>query len=81
MNYRQTQTTVERLRTVCYELADVITTMDLSIALYNDLSRTERAEYELYWRETHLKVIQELQQSLDSLNCRQAPYRLHRAHQ
>ncbi|MCX6047251.1 MAG: hypothetical protein NT075_19265 [Chloroflexi bacterium] len=81
MNYRQTQTAVEQLRQVCYGLADVITTMDLSIELYNDLSRAERIQYELYWREAHLKAIQELQQSLDGLTCNQASYRLHRVHQ
>jgi len=81
MNYRQTQLTVEQLRQICYELADVITTMDLSIELYNDLSRSERIQYELYWREAHLKVMHELQQSFDSLTCGQASSRLHRMHQ
>ena len=55
--------------------------MDLSIELYNDLSRTERIQYELYWREAHVKAIQELQQSLDSLTCAQASDRLRRVHQ
>lgn len=73
--------TVEQLRQVCYELADVVTTMDLSIEIYNDLSRAERIQYEVYWREAHLKAIQALQQSFNSLTCNQASYRMHRAHQ
>ena len=81
MNYKQTKMAVEQLRQVYYELADVITTMDLSIEIYNNLSQMERTQYELYWREAHVKAIQALQQSLDGFTSGQSAYLLKRIHQ
>jgi len=64
MNPKQTRILAEKVRQVHHVLADVITTMDLAIEISPSLSRAERAKYEQYWREAHLKAIQDLQESL-----------------
>lgn len=72
MNSKQTQTVAEKVRRVHNVLADVITTMDLSIEAAGSLSSTEKAQYERYWREAHIKAIQDLQESLNYLSHSQA---------
>ncbi len=67
MNRKQTRTAVEKVRRVHNILADVITTMDLSIEVSSSLSPVEKAQYERYWREAHVKALQDLQESLSYL--------------
>ena len=67
MNRKQTRTAVEKVRRVHNILADVITTMDLSIEVSSSLSSVEKAQYERYWREAHMKALQDLQESLSYL--------------
>ena len=75
MNRKQTRIVVERVRQVHHALADVITTMDLSVEVSASLSQEEKARYERYWKDAHLKAIQELQESLNYLTHAQAlPY-------
>ncbi len=68
MNPKQTRISAEKVRQVHHVLADVITTMDLVIDISPSLSRAEKAKYEQYWRESHLKAIQDLQESLAYLS-------------
>ncbi|MFN8491364.1 MAG: hypothetical protein U0350_27450 [Caldilineaceae bacterium] len=72
MNRKQTRTAVEKVRRVHNILADVITTMDLSLEVSNSLSAVEKAQYERYWREAHVKALQDLQESLSYLSHAQA---------
>ncbi len=68
MNPKQTRIIAEKVRQVHHVLADVITTMDLAVDISPSLSRAEKAKYEQYWREAHLKAIQDLQESLGYLS-------------
>jgi hypothetical protein len=68
MNPKQTRIIAEKVRQVHHVLADVITTMDLAVDISPSLSRAEKAKYEQYWREAHLKAIQDLQESLVCLS-------------
>lgn len=75
MNRKQTQIVVEKVRQVHHALADVITTMDLSVEVSATLSQEEKVRYERYWKDAHLKAIQELQESLSYLaHAHAAPY-------
>ena len=72
MNRKQTRTVVARVRQVHHALADVITTMELSTDASHVLSREEKARYERYWKDAHVKAIQDLQESLNCLAHAQA---------
>jgi hypothetical protein len=75
MNRKQTRMVVERVRLIHHALADVITTMDLSIEISHALSREEKAHYERYWKDAHVNAIQDLQESLSCFaHAQAAPY-------
>ena len=75
MNRKQTRMVVERVRLIHHTLADVITTMDLSIEISHSLSRAEKARYERYWKDAHVNAMQDLQESLNCLaHAQAAPY-------
>ena len=64
MTYEQLQMLIEKVQRVQHTLSGVLLSMGLAAEVLETLEILERNQYERYWREMHLKAIQDLHQSL-----------------